>query len=113
MICFNGATELCITKGQQAIIYDWHTSSGTHNQQILETLFVKLTNPPSNVQFEGLLKNVVLLYKTTTPIYCSLPDDTKIHISRTQIEALPNFAMTDYSSQEKTRPYNVVNLNDN
>jgi hypothetical protein len=104
---------ICITKGQEDTIYNWHTSLGTYNQQTLETLFVKLTNPPSNIQFEGLPENVVLLYKTTNPIYCSLPDDTKIHISRTQIEVHPNFAMTDYSSQGKTRPYNVVNLNDN
>jgi len=27
-----------------------------------------------------------------------------------QIEALPNFAMTDYASQGKTRQYNVVDL---
>lgn len=32
------------------------------------------------------------------------------HVSRNQIEALPNFAMMDYASQGKTRPFNVVDL---
>jgi hypothetical protein len=31
-------------------------------------------------------------------------------VSRNQIEVLPNFAMTDYASQGKTREYNVVDL---
>jgi hypothetical protein len=31
-------------------------------------------------------------------------------VSRNQIEALPNFSMTDYASQGKTREYNVVDL---
>ncbi|KAF8223263.1 hypothetical protein L208DRAFT_1020364, partial [Tricholoma matsutake] len=113
MIRYNGATELCITKGQEATVYDWKVSPGAHGQPTLEPLFVKLTNPPSNVKFDGLPENVVPLYKTTNPIYCSLPDDSKVHVSRTQIEVLPNFSMTDYASQGKTRPYNVVNLNDN
>ena len=109
---FNGATELCITKGQEATVQDWHAVAGPCGQPTLEALFVKLSNPPTNVQFDGLPENVVPLYKTTTQVYCSLPDDSKVHISRTQVEVLPNFAMTDYSSQGKTRPYNVVNLND-
>ncbi|KAF8219038.1 hypothetical protein L208DRAFT_1213233, partial [Tricholoma matsutake] len=33
-----------------------------------------------------------------------------INISRSQVEVLPNFAMTDYTSQGKTRPFNVVDL---
>lgn len=31
--------------------------------------------------------------------------------TRSQVEVLPNFAMTDFASQGKTRPYNVVDLN--
>ena len=34
-----------------------------------------------------------------------------ILISREQVEVLPNFAMTDYASQGKTRPINIVDLN--
>ena len=37
-------------------------------------------------------------------------DNTSLDISHTQIEALPNFAMTDYASQGKTHGINVVDL---
>ena len=37
-------------------------------------------------------------------------DDTSFDISHSQIEALPNFAMTDYASQGKTCEINMVDL---
>ena len=40
-----------------------------------------------------------------------LPNDEKFHIARTQVEVLINFAMTDFASQGKTRPWNVCDLN--
>jgi len=39
------------------------------------------------------------------------PSDLKESIERQQVWVLPNFAMTDYAAQGKTRPYNVVHLN--
>jgi hypothetical protein len=39
-----------------------------------------------------------------------LPDDMIVNISRQQVPVLPNFAMTDYSSQGKTQPLNVCDL---
>ena len=50
------------------------------------------------------------LTRSTVRITCHLPDESKISISRSQIEILPNFAMTDFASQGKTRPYNPVDL---
>jgi hypothetical protein len=78
---------------------------------VLDTLFIKLKNPPSEVQFEGLPKNVVPIFPTVNNIQAGLPNDDRIHISRTQIEVLINFAMTDFGSQGKTHPYNVCDLN--
>jgi hypothetical protein len=111
MIRSNAATELCITKGQEATVYGWQSAKGSRGQLILDTLFVKLINPPSNVQIEGLPENVIPLSKTTTLVCCTLPDDTKIYVQRNQVEVLPNFALTDYASQGKTRPYNPADLN--
>jgi hypothetical protein len=111
MIRSNLATELCITRGQEAVVYGWNSSLGSRGQRVLDTLFVKLINPPSTVTFDGLPENVVPVYKTSTSIYCTLTDDTKVYITRSQVELLPNFSMTDYSSQGKTRVYNVVDLN--
>jgi hypothetical protein len=42
---------------------------------------------------------------------CKLPDGSKVSISRSQVEVLPNFAMTDFASQGKTRLKNPVDLN--
>jgi hypothetical protein len=42
---------------------------------------------------------------------CVTPNDTAIKINRSQVHVLPNFAMTDYASQGKTRAVNVVDLN--
>jgi hypothetical protein len=56
------------------------------------------------IHVPGLPENVVALSKTPKNTWCSLPDDSTIQISREQVLVLPNFAMTDYASQGKTRP---------
>jgi hypothetical protein len=71
---------------------------------------VKLKDPPKAVKFDDLPENVVPIPKTSTSIEVSLPNDTKIRIVRSQVEVSLNFSMTDYASQGKTRPYNVVDL---
>jgi hypothetical protein len=93
------------------------TAAGTlilsHNSEgkwILETLFVELIDPPTTVTVGDLPQNVVPLTRTSVSTSCQLLDDTSITVSRTQVEVVPNFAMTDYVSQGKTRPYNVVDL---
>ena len=111
MIRYNFATELCMTRGQEGYVHGWQSRIGKQNQIVLDTLFIKLKNPPSEVQFEGLPKNVVPVYPTTNNIQASLPNDDRVFISRTQVEVLINFAMTDFGSQGKTRPNNVCDLN--
>ena len=110
IIRLNSATELCMTKGQEAIVYDWQSSRGSRGQCMLDTLFVKLVNPPQTVQLDNLPENVVPLTRTVTNTQCVLPNDTTLNIARSQVEVLPNFAMTDYTSQGKTRLVNVVDL---
>ena len=107
----NVATELCITKGQEGCVHSWTSAQGKHGLPVLQTLFVTLVNPSLEADIPGLPTNVVPLQRTTVPITCTLPDDTEISISHCQVEVLPNFAMTDYLSQGKTRDYNVCNLN--
>jgi hypothetical protein len=81
MIQNNSATELCITRGQEGTAHSWQSSTGSHSQRILDTLFTTLLNPPQSVQIEGLPINVVPLTRTTVSISCSLPDDTSIAIN--------------------------------
>ena len=104
------ATEMCITKGQEAIVHAWDSHKTPEGKDVLDTLFVELTNPPTPVKLDGLPLNVVPLTRTCVTTSCRLPDDTSLTVSRSQVEALPNFAMTDYASQGKTRPDNVVDL---
>jgi hypothetical protein len=111
MIKSNVATELCITNGQETTVVGWHESTGKHKQQILDVLFVQLKSPPKTIQLDGLPENVVPLTHSTVAITCKLQNDRKISISRSQVEILPNFSMTDFASQGKTRPYNPVDLN--
>ena len=107
----NMAMEVCITKGQAGVVHSWVSSLGTHGLPVLDTLFVSLVNPPATVKLDGLPPNVVPICRTTQSITSALPDDSSIHISRNQVEVLLNFAMTDYSSQGKTRLFNVCDLN--
>ncbi|KAJ6572228.1 hypothetical protein B0H19DRAFT_1209204 [Mycena capillaripes] len=80
------------TKGQEAIVIGRQEAVGSHGQRILDTLFSELMKPPRTVSIPGLPPNV-----------CSLPDDMTVLI-------LPNFATTNYSSQGKSRDFNVVDL---
>jgi len=108
MIRNNDATELCITKGQEAVVVGWDSSISPFGKPVIDTLFVKLTNPPQKVKLPDLPTNIVPLTRTSSRIICTLKSGKKISVQRQQILALPNFAMTDYASQGKTREENVV-----
>jgi hypothetical protein len=111
MIRYNFATEICMTRGQEGFVHGWQSKRGSSGQQVLDTLFVKLKDPPTDVKVPGLPENIVPVYPTTTNIVAMLPSDEKLHVARTQVEVLINFAMTDFASQGKTRPWNVCDLN--
>jgi Helitron helicase-like domain at N-terminus/PIF1-like helicase len=111
MIRNNDATELCITKGQEGFVVGWQSTKGPHNKQVLDTLFVKLDNPPQTINIPGLPENVVPIVKSTKTVTCVFPSDLKESVERQQVWVLPNFAMTAHASQGKTRPYSVVHLN--
>ena len=111
MIQYNYATELCMTRGQEGFVCGWQSKTGFRGQRILDTLFVGLKNPPTDVQIDGLPKNVVPVYTTTNNLFATLPNDERYYISRTQVEVLVNFAMTDFASQGKSRLQNLAHLN--
>jgi hypothetical protein len=78
MICHNFATELCITKGQEGYVYRWQSTIGSKKQRILDTLFVKLKNPPSLIQINGLPENVVPITASTNVVKAALVKDTSV-----------------------------------
>ena len=111
MIRNNDATELCITKGQEGHVVGWKSGIGSRGQLVLETLYVKLDKPAKNINIKGLPENVVPLMKIKKSVKCTFPNGVSIPIRRSQVQVLPNFAMTVYASQGKTGPENVVILN--
>jgi len=110
MIHNSAATELCITKGQEAFVYRWDCQKGPSGKDVLNTLFVKLANPPCPIKLDGLPLNVLPPTRMAVTTSCKLPNNSSIAVTRCQIKALPNFAMTDYASQGKMCLYNVVDL---
>ena len=80
-------------------------------QSVLDTLFVKLDHPAKDIHIEGLPENVVPLMKIKKSVNCTFANGISVPVRRSQVHVLPNFAMTVYSSQGKTRPTNVMILN--
>ena len=107
MIKHNEATECSVTNGADCTVVGWQ-SSITYNVKTLDILFVKLLKPKEAIKLEGLPLNVVPIRSLERQITCRLPDDSDITITRKQIPVIPNFAITDYVSQGKTRPFNVI-----
>ena len=70
MIRYNIATELCITKSQEGTVAGWNSQAGPYGKEILETLFVKLTDPQKPIQLDGLPLNVIPIVKIATSIKC-------------------------------------------
>ncbi|KAI0037523.1 hypothetical protein FA95DRAFT_1585574 [Auriscalpium vulgare] len=108
MIKRNEATEVCVTNGAEGTVVGWQSHALDDRREALDVVFVKLTKPPTNVQLKDLPENVVPLAQQSTPIKCNTPNDGNIFISREQVPIVPNFAMTDYASQGRTRPFNIV-----
>jgi hypothetical protein len=62
MLRANDATEMCMTKGQEGVVCGWHSSEGPAGQKVLETLFVRLINPPRKIN--DLPENIISLVRT-------------------------------------------------
>jgi hypothetical protein len=105
----NQATELCVTNGAEGIVRGWKAYEN-EGRLHLSVVFVELLKPVRDVQLDGLPLNVVPILPVKERITVKLQTDMKQSIYRTQVPLLPNFAMTDYASQGRTRPVNPVDL---
>ncbi|KAL1751183.1 hypothetical protein FB107DRAFT_222526, partial [Schizophyllum commune] len=115
MLRHNWATELAMNKGQEGVVHDWVAGRGRLGQRVLHILYVRLVNAPRVINIPGLPENVVPCTPRSSVIECALPTyiaSKKLKVTRVQVDVLPNFAMTDYASQGKTREFNVVDLKD-
>ena len=112
MLKQNEATECSITNGAEGRVVGWTAVDLPYDKQALDTLFVELTAAPEPVQIPGLPPNVVPIPTTSKEIKCVLPSGATLTVTRKQVCVLPNFAMTEFASQGRTRPHNVCNIQD-
>ncbi|KAF8579609.1 hypothetical protein K439DRAFT_1648445 [Ramaria rubella] len=110
LVKHNIATLCCVTNSAEGTVVGWKSSKLTTHKNILDILFVKLNNPPVPINLYGLPMNVVPIGRTAQDVICRLPNDDTLTITRQQVQVLPNFSMTDYGCQGRTRPNNVVDL---
>lgn len=110
MIKQNEAVECCVTNGAEAIVVGWNARPLNEFKDTLETVFVKLTSPPNPINLPGLPENIVPLTPHSKVIHCKMPNGKLLRITRLQVPIIPNFAMTDFGSQGRTRPNNVIDL---
>ena len=80
----------------------------SYGKRILVTLFVKLDKPSKKIKIPGLPENDVPIVKTSKTIQCTYLNDLSVSIEQQQVPILPNFAMTDYASQGKSRPLEIL-----
>ncbi|KZV98464.1 hypothetical protein EXIGLDRAFT_712983 [Exidia glandulosa HHB12029] len=106
----NLATECGVTNGAEGTVVDWIATPLPDNKYALDVVFIQLFRNKT-MQIPGLPKGIVPIYAVKEVIDCHLLDDTIMTIQREQVQMLPNFGMTDYNSQGKTRLENVVDLN--
>ncbi|KAI0338080.1 hypothetical protein BDW22DRAFT_1303184, partial [Trametopsis cervina] len=107
----NKVTEISATNGAEGTVVGWQAHwDPSHVYRHLDVVFVQLTAPPQPCKVPGLPRNVVPVTMHTDRISCTLPSDSYMRVSRTQVQLLPNFSMTDYASQGRTRHQNVVHL---
>ncbi|KZT09969.1 uncharacterized protein LAESUDRAFT_645761 [Laetiporus sulphureus 93-53] len=110
MIKSNEATECCVTNGAEGVVAGWKARPLEDNKLALDTLFVQLTSAPTPIKLEGLPENVVPISHQLMKIACIMPNDRTVSIVRDQVAVILNFAMTDFTSQGRTRPDNVCDL---
>ena len=110
MIKKNIATECGVTNGAEGVVVGWQSRPLTKDKFALDTVFVKLTSPAITIKLGGLPENVVPVTKQALKIHCKMPNGSQLTINREQVPIIPNFAMTDFNSQGRTRAYNVCDL---
>ena len=108
MIKKNIATECGVTNGAEGIVVGWKTRKIDSTHEGLETVFVKLTAAPKPIRLPGLDENVVPIQHLSMSIKIRMNNGNMRSINRDQIPIIPNFAMTDFNSQGRTRPFNVL-----
>ncbi|KAA1480111.1 hypothetical protein DENSPDRAFT_789969 [Dentipellis sp. KUC8613] len=110
MIKKNEAVEANVTNGAEGKVTGFQSHYISETQRVLDVVFVKLINPPSPIQIEGLELNEVPVSMQHNDITATMPNGSSMFLTRQQVPILPNFGMTDFGCQGRTREVNVMDL---
>ena len=110
----NVSTELGITNGSQGTVKKIFTKSCVNNYSLAKCVIVDF--PDSNVEIPGLPAHhfplVPTTWKFTTATTDSAEVQRNIHVSRSQLNLQPAFAITGHAAQGKTLPQVLVDLHE-
>lgn len=110
LIRYNDATVLGVTRGQEGHVVGWTSRAGSCGNEALDVVFVKLHNPVKNIHVsEELGENIVPIVASESRIEYKIDGEKRV-IRRRQVNIHPNFAMTEFSAQGKSRDVNIVYL---
>ena len=56
MMRYNFTMEMCMMRGQEGFVHGWQSKIGSKGQNMLDTLFIKLKDPPSPVKIRDCQK---------------------------------------------------------
>jgi len=108
----NISTELGITNGSQGILRKIFTRVCASNFSVAQCAIVEF--PDSNVEIPGLPPRHFPLtpvpWKFTTTMADSSGTKRNVHVSRSQLNLQPAFAVTGHAAQGKTLPQVLVDL---
>ena len=110
----NVSTELGITNGSQGVVRKIFTKPCANNYSMARCVIVEFAD--SNIGIPGLPPCHFPLTPTTWKFTTTLSDPAgvkrNLHVSRSQLNLQPAFAITGHAAQGKTLPQVLVDLHD-
>ncbi|KAF9779876.1 hypothetical protein BJ322DRAFT_1012819, partial [Thelephora terrestris] len=110
----NISTELGITNGSQAVVRKIFTEPCANNYSVAKCIIVEF--PDSSVQIPGLPLHCFPLtpttWKFTTILSDGMGSKRNVHVSRSQLNLQPAFAITGHAAQGKTLPQVLIDLSE-
>lgn len=77
----NNATDLCITRGQEARVVRWTSQRMQLDHHRLEVIYAELIKPPHGIYVPNLPKNMVPLTRPSETVEARLSTDEYLYIS--------------------------------
>ena len=110
-IKYNYDTAHGITNSAEGTVHSWDGYE-KNGRNYLNVLYIKLTGKGHDKKYHDLLPIGVVPLTPITRNFVVKIQKKSVIVRRTQIAAILNFAITDYGSQGKSRPWNIFSVTD-